>query len=208
MIAHQRLQPAPPRRASQTAPGCQSSTRAITSTSNSAPNSIPKQHLQQHPKLHAPCTLPSILQECACTVTGEHPKQPNTQPRPKTPPAPAPQAACPQMCLHRHLHGWRPGVNIASCAHTVTSTPNSPPASQNTTSTSTPNCMPPCTLPSRCKNTRAPSPPKQRLCQHPQTACPLAPYLHSILKTRALTAISAPNSAPIRKNQRPKLHAP
>ena len=149
----------------------------------------------KHPKLHAPCALPSISQKCACT---EILRAPQTAPAqtPSHTPNSIPKRHLQNPKLHAPLH---PTVKMQKCACTVTCMPDSTQASisqiapapspapqtapqtasQNTTSTSTPNCMPPCTLPSRCKSTCAPSPPKQHLHQHPQTACPLAPYRQS-----------------------------
>ena len=141
-----------PRRASQTAPGRQSSTRAITSTSNSTPNSIPKQHLQQRPKLHAPCTLPSISQ-----------KAPQTAP-PQTP------SRTPNSIPERHLHQHpklraplHPTVKMQKCACAVT-------------------CMPDSTRASKSQIAPAPSPapqqhPKTPQHQHPKLHAPVHPTI-------------------------------
>ena len=68
----------------------------VTSASHSTRNSIPTRHLHQQP----PSTLPSILHNCARTVTcmhrnhHQHPKQ-----RPKQDPKIAPQTARPLAAL-------------------------------------------------------------------------------------------------------------
>ena len=177
MIAHQHLQQHPPKSVpNKTAPGRQSSTRAITST--------PQTASQNSTKLHAPCTLPSISQNMRLH---RHPKStPNSTPpnqtasqnatctstpscMPVTLPSrcknvPAPSPACPiapgrQYCklrLHRHQH-----LKQLPKQH-----PKTPPAP------APPNCMPPSTPP-------------------------------LILKRCARTAISTSNSTPIRKTSTP-----
>ena len=122
MIAHQHLQQHPPK----SVPNSTRPSIEHPRHHQHPPNSIPKQHLQQHPKLHALCTLPSISQICACTVTLRAPPTAPPQTPSRTPnPAPAPQAACP---LAPYRQDPRASISqIAPAPSPSNSSPNSIP---------------------------------------------------------------------------------